>query len=96
MATLEKTTACLFSYLKVQIIANSGLPVAPPLHFDTAELSHAGKQSAGQPTVAFHLFKVVCEMFEKRILRGVSVQYFTFLSTKLLQLLSRLRRDTRA
>lgn len=59
--TLENKIACVFSYLKVQITANSGLPVVLELHFDTVETLLCWEIKHGCPPATFHLVSVVFE-----------------------------------
>lgn len=79
--TLEKSACCLFSYLKVQITANSGLPVALLLRSDSVELGCVGKINP----VAFQQPFIWSRLCLKCLKSGfawneTNVPYFTFLS----------------
>lgn len=95
--TLEKTACCLFSYLKVGIAVNFGLPVLLWLHFNTFELTCVWNGTSWPTPVAFrqtfHLAQVVFwNVWNKQEWKQCAIFYLSL--TKLLQLLSPLRRDT--
>lgn len=90
-STAEKKTACcLFSYLAVRITANSGLPVLLQAHSDTVV---PGNTLARPAPAALQRSSLKC-LKRAFVCSEPSVSCFTFLLTKLLQLLSQLRRIT--